>query len=332
MPKFSIIVPVYNAEIYLRKCLDSILKQTYNDWECLLINDGSTDKSWKICEEYTAKDSRFRSFYKKNGGAGSARNIGIDNANGEWITFCDADDWVLPNWLSIFSAYSNKPYECIIQGFESSAPLFPTKKDLPTNKYTYGIEYSGNVKEGLEHLNSQSIIGYLWCKAIKHNIIKSKNIRFNTDYNFQEDEEFILRYLTYCENIVCTERVGIHYNMPNYCLKYPTVNNKYKLYISMLQSIKHICGKDYYKAGNRAIYALTNELFYAYQCRNTDRKEKLKEYRNTIGKNVLKTPIFWLTKILIYIDFTRLLSNLILSLHTRIKAYSINMNRNGNES
>jgi len=331
MPKFSIIVPVYNAEIYLRQCLDSILKQTYSDWECLLINDGSTDNSRQICEEYTGKDSRFRSFHKNNGGAGSARNIGIDNAYGEWITFCDADDWTLPNWLNIFSAYTGKSYECIIQGFESSAPLFPTNNDTPS-KYSYGIEYNGNIKEGLEQLNSQSIIGYLWCKAIKHDVIKSNNIRFNTDYNFQEDEEFILRYLTFCKNMVCTKKVGIHYNMPNYGLKYPTVNNKYKLCISMLQSIKHICGKNYYKAGNRAIYALTNELFYEYQCKNIDRKEKLKEYRIIVGKNVLKTHIFWLTKILIYIDFTQLLSNIILNLHSKIKAHTVNMNRKDNEN
>lgn len=86
MPKISVIVPVYNTEKYLHRCVDSILAQTFTDFELLLIDDGSTDSSGAICDEYAQKDSRVRVFHKENGGASSARNLGLDNATGEWIT------------------------------------------------------------------------------------------------------------------------------------------------------------------------------------------------------------------------------------------------------
>ena len=93
-PKISVIVPVYNVEKYLHRCVDSILAQTFNDFELLLIDDGSKDKSGAICDEYAAKDSRVRVFHKENGGVSSARNLGLENAKGDWIIFIDSDDWI----------------------------------------------------------------------------------------------------------------------------------------------------------------------------------------------------------------------------------------------
>lgn len=90
----SVIVPVYNVERYLARCIESILSQTYTDFELLLIDDGSKDKSGSICDEYALKDSRIRVFHKPNGGVSSARNVGLDNARGQWVAFCDSDDWL----------------------------------------------------------------------------------------------------------------------------------------------------------------------------------------------------------------------------------------------
>ena len=96
---FSIIIPVYNVEPYLRECLDSVLAQTFMDWECLCVDDGSTDGSGDILDDYAAKDPRFRVFHKKNGGVSSARNLALDTANGEWIWCIDADDAIRPESL-----------------------------------------------------------------------------------------------------------------------------------------------------------------------------------------------------------------------------------------
>ncbi len=97
----SIIVPVYNVEKYLHRCIDSLLAQTFSDFEILLVNDGSKDNSGMICDEYARKDSRIRVFHKENGGVSSARNMGLDNAKGDWIAFCDSDDWLDKRFLEL---------------------------------------------------------------------------------------------------------------------------------------------------------------------------------------------------------------------------------------
>lgn len=90
-PKLSVIVPVYKAEKYLHRCVESILTQTFTDFEILLIDDGSPDRSGEICDEYAKKDSRIKVFHKLNGGASDARNVGLDNAQGEYVCFVDSD-------------------------------------------------------------------------------------------------------------------------------------------------------------------------------------------------------------------------------------------------
>ncbi|NLK11775.1 MAG: glycosyltransferase family 2 protein, partial [Staphylococcus equorum] len=100
-PKISIIIPVYNAERYLKKCIDSVLVQSYDNFELLLINDGSTDKSGDICKYYAEQDNRVKVFYKKNGGVSSARNMGIKYSKGDWLYFMDSDDFL-----------SNKCFDC----------------------------------------------------------------------------------------------------------------------------------------------------------------------------------------------------------------------------
>ncbi|HHG7463745.1 TPA: glycosyltransferase family 2 protein [Streptococcus pneumoniae] len=97
----SIVVPIYNVENYLRQCLDSIQKQTYPNFECIMVNDGSPDHSSKICEEFVEKDSRFKYFEKANGGLSSARNLGIECSGGAYITFVDSDDWLDSDYLEV---------------------------------------------------------------------------------------------------------------------------------------------------------------------------------------------------------------------------------------
>ena len=108
MPFFSIIIPVYNVAPYLRECLDSVLAQTFTDWEAICVDDGSTDGSGAILDEYAAKDKRFKVIHQKNAGASAARNNGLKLANGEWLCFIDADDYVDANYLSSFFAVKEK--------------------------------------------------------------------------------------------------------------------------------------------------------------------------------------------------------------------------------
>ena len=102
MPQISVIVPVYKTEAYLRRCVDSILAQTFTDFELILVDDGSPDKCYAICEDYKAKDNRVSVIHKKNGGVSSARNAGLDAARGVFVTFVDSDDYVKPAYFLFY--------------------------------------------------------------------------------------------------------------------------------------------------------------------------------------------------------------------------------------
>lgn len=104
-PIISIIVPVYNAKKTLGRCIDGILSQTFKNFELLLINDGSTDRSGELCDEYAAKDQRIKVFHKENGGVISARNVGLDHTKGKWITFVDGDDYIYDNIFNLISLH-----------------------------------------------------------------------------------------------------------------------------------------------------------------------------------------------------------------------------------
>ena len=104
----SVIIPVYNVELYIKQCLDSVINQTYTDLQIIIIDDGSTDGSKAICEEYANRDSRMVFISQENAGVSSARNKGIEQATGEWISFVDADDWLELNAYEKILDYSNK--------------------------------------------------------------------------------------------------------------------------------------------------------------------------------------------------------------------------------
>ena len=119
----SVIVPIYNAERCLHHCVNSILSQTYTDFELLLINDGSMDKSGAICDEYAARDNRVRVYHKENGGASSARNLGLDKAKGEWIAFVDSDDTIEQNALELLLCSFNESIDVVIANTEQDITI-----------------------------------------------------------------------------------------------------------------------------------------------------------------------------------------------------------------
>lgn len=206
----SVIVPVYNAEKYLHRCIDSILAQTYSDFELLLIDDGSKDSSGKICDEYAQKDSRVRVFHKENGGVSSARNLGLDNAKGEWITFCDADDYVTFDWLATFSDAISKAVDLGIQGYYIIDGDKTIKKELLPCQGCFIDDKRGLIVS----LMCQGVYGYLWVKLFRRQIIEENHIRFDTSSTFREDEQFFSKYLEYVTSFKCIERENYYYILP----------------------------------------------------------------------------------------------------------------------
>lgn len=172
-PKISIIVPVYNVEEYITECIDSILSQTYKDWELILVNDGSTDNSGKICDEYALKDNRINVIHKENGGLSSARNAGIDVAKGEYITFIDSDDVLLNNDI----------YDKIIKIFNEDKSIDVVQYDVihkwqssEEHKRLYPFKIYYNKLNILEGYLTEKIHVACWDKVFKTEIFK--DIRF----------------------------------------------------------------------------------------------------------------------------------------------------------
>ena len=138
-PLVSVIIPVYNVEKYLRQCLDSVLAQTYTKYEVLLIDDGSTDSSADICREYCKKDSRFKLYQKQNGGASSARNLGLENASGDYLFFLDSDDWIDVD--SINKMVHIALHENVDFVFSEAIAFDDKTGKTYLDKYSYHIQY-----------------------------------------------------------------------------------------------------------------------------------------------------------------------------------------------
>jgi len=205
MPVVSIIVPVYKVEKYLRRCLDSIAAQTFTDWECILIDDGSPDNSGKICDEYAKLDERFRVFHQGNAGVSTARNKGLDEAKGEWITFVDSDDWIENNALSIM--VTNVKSNCLIVAGIKNINDISTKEQF--FKYNeVDINYFINK---LYTFNPYGYIGYLFPKLFNNQIIKNSKIRFNEGIFYNEDRLFVLQYVLNCNSVLFLDKVTYNY-------------------------------------------------------------------------------------------------------------------------
>lgn len=216
----SIIIPIYNSEKTLRGCLDGISAQTFSDWECILVDDGSRDKSLSICQEYASRDNRFKVYHKENGGVSSARNIGLDNAKGDFVTFCDSDDSVTPNWLENFDVLSNK--DLIIQGYKYKKA---TDVEYTDKKFFESSDESFSRKELLEKLLVYDNFGYLWTRCFRRSLIEEYTLRFNTDYIVREDEDFILHFMTHVRCFKTVSTNNYLYNEPDYSSKYKIVSN-----------------------------------------------------------------------------------------------------------
>lgn len=207
----SIIVPIYNVEQYLRRCIDSILAQSYTHFELLLINDGSKDASGAICDEYAAKDTRVRVFHKENGGVSSARNLGLDNAQGNYITFCDADDHVSEDWLAAYSEAIASNVDLAIQGYYAIDGDNTVEKQLQP--------HSGNSIEAKRQLVvdlfAQEVYYYLWVKLFRRDLLEAHHIRFDKQSVLGEDTQFISKYLEYAVSFKCIDSLGYYYILPS---------------------------------------------------------------------------------------------------------------------
>lgn len=199
-PEISVIVPVYNVEQFLAKCIDSILSQTFTDFELLLIDDGSPDRCGEICDEYARKDERIRVFHQENAGVSVARNVGLREMQGEYMAFVDPDDYILPNYLKcLYDGLNDKEgVGLVIEGFKSydvDGNLLSSNR-LP-NRLIKEKDFGIAICE-----YSLCKWGYSASKLYNARVIRENQIYFDTRLRNLVDLPYMYQYLLYCDYLV----------------------------------------------------------------------------------------------------------------------------------
>lgn len=199
--RYSLIIPVYNAEATLRRCLDSILKQSFDEYEILLINDGSTDGSDAVCREYANKYPQIKYLTKENGGVSSARNVGLDRAKGEYILFVDSDDYVSENYFSTISKnIEERDPDLLMFGYRNFGGT--------STAWNTGVFYEDTEIEIAERVSvalRQYLFSSLWSKVFKREIIEENRLRFDEKLSIGEDQAFIFEYAMHIGSIASVD-------------------------------------------------------------------------------------------------------------------------------
>lgn len=209
-PLISVIVPVYKAETYLDRCVSSIRRQTYENLEIILVDDGSPDRCGEMCDAYAKEDSRIRVFHKENGGQSSARNLGLDNMKGEYVGFVDSDDWIEPDMYQ-------RLYE-LIQEHNAQISACGTQKDYPDGRITYfnmGYPQEKDIRvytkmEALSEVLDNVRITYSPCDKLYYKDVVSQ-LRM-TEGKIYEDMEILPKWVEQAEMVVYDPRPLYHYN------------------------------------------------------------------------------------------------------------------------
>jgi len=216
MPIVSIIVPIYNVEAYLERCIHSLINQTLQDIEIILVNDGSKDKCGEICEKYAKIDSRIKIIHKPNGGLSSARNSGLDIANGEFIGFIDADDWVEKRMFEVLVNNATKNGSdivvCNYRSVYCPEKNQPSKASLALDDGLIEVDKLGLSRYILDYFLPFKHAYCVWNKLYKNDLIKTHNIRFEPNQEiYAEDILFNLYYSCHTKLISTTPEVFVNY-------------------------------------------------------------------------------------------------------------------------
>lgn len=202
----SVVVPVYNVERYLHRCVDSILAQTLSDIELILVDDGSPDGSGAICDEYVEKDRRVRVIHKPNGGVSSARNAGIEAAQGKWLCFVDSDDYIDKTYLEDFRLGDSEA-DMYMQGYRE---LSPDKDVIAEHQLT--CTEASYLSEIIAESEDLCIMNSPCFKLYRAKIIYDNNIRFDIELSYGEDHVFSLDYLQYANSVAVSHNMGYMVN------------------------------------------------------------------------------------------------------------------------
>lgn len=257
MPQISIIVPVYKVEKYINRCVDSILTQTFTDFELILVDDGSPDNCPAVCDKYANQDNRVKVIHKKNGGVSSARNSALDIAQGEYITFCDGDDYYLEDWLlELYSAAKKNSTDITMGNFievtENGTEISRSHKK--TGKWTVESKSEKN-RFFINNILFKGNGWAIWSALFRRTVIDRYHIRFcESCENYAEDLAFMLDCTLYASRVCYINAVGYCY------VQHPgsmMANSKNTIKFNALNEVSVFFGKHYLKK-----YSLRSDIYF----------------------------------------------------------------------
>ena len=246
-PTISVIVPIYNAAAFLHHCIDSITQQSFRDFELILVDDGSKDKSGEICDEYVLKDKRIQVVHQQNGGVSKARNTGLAHATGEFVAFVDADDNISPHYLEDLLRHSS--HDLVIGGYT----MTPSGRIITIDSHSY------SEKELPLFLQSHIHRLYFtvpWGKLYKRAPILEHHILFDTHIRLAEDLIFNLQYLKYCQSVCTVSAPSYIYNEGS-----SPADEKYNMATEELVYVLDRCKEQYVALEERFHVKLSNHTF-----------------------------------------------------------------------
>jgi glycosyltransferase involved in cell wall biosynthesis len=230
VPFFSIIIPVYNDAANLPRCIDSVLSQTFADFEVLLIDDGSTDNCPAICDEYAMKDSRIRAYHQKNQGTSKSRQFGIDRAVGNYTFFADSDDWVNAKFLAqIKQKLGNGKNDILFMDF--------LKNTKDKEKYVHQKPCGLDTESVLRLVLEQKLISCLWAVVIKRDFYVKNKIIFSEGINYGEDSLFIIELLLYNPVIDYLGEAFYHHNVNPQSFTRTNMEQRYRERVKFLRQL-----------------------------------------------------------------------------------------------
>lgn len=268
----SIIIPVYTvSEEYLRKCIESIIGQTLKELEIILVDDGSPDNCGAICDEYASKDSRIKVFHKENGGVSSARNLGLENATGQYIMFVDADDWLEQCAVETCLLYQQDYHtDFIAFGYYINDDAYQIKRIKRLSKIECAMAIAGR---------KRYVMGYLWNKLFVRDIIISAKLKFDETLAICEDSLFCQEYTIHCNNIVCVPEVLYHYTVSDISATHNKFSKKNCTVFKAYKKIINFCDKSY---SNRSLKELLYGNYYSHYI------QSLRRIKNELTTNERK--------------------------------------------
>lgn len=297
----SVVVPVYNAEAYLCQCIESILHQSFSEFELILIDDGATDNSGKLCDEYATKDPRVRVFHRKNAGVSAARNAGMDVAVYKYLMFVDSDDYIDTNMFAeMYAQAVNSSANCVMSGLQYVFEATGQKRDFILENVVFSVNSEMNRYYSM--ITDAYGLNCVWAKLFSTQILQDNKLYFSREISILEDGAFVSLYMQHCDKCACMADVFYHYRQSENLSLMKRFNRnaidaltyKHEMDCFLLEKLDVDNTSKYYRAQYSLLRSFSAQIYTRSMCDARNKKALLQHYLNqNVAKTIVSNNKLW---------------------------------------